>query len=67
MKNGHIRLSEDAHYYSVPYQSCQKGHRVLYANTARLMGILKSAKAKGTILQELKKIERTDLLILDDL
>jgi len=40
---------------------------VLYANTARLMGILKSAKAKGTILQELKKIERTDLLILDDL
>lgn len=27
---------------------------------------LKVAKAKGTILQELKKIERTDLLILDD-
>ena len=30
------------------------------------MEILKSAIAKGTILQELKKIERTDLLILDD-
>ena len=48
------------------YQACQKGHRVLYANTSRLMGALKSAKAKDTILQELKKIERTGLLILDD-
>jgi len=48
------------------YQAYQKGYKVLYANTARLMGTLKSAKAKGTILQELKKIERADLLILDD-
>ena len=48
------------------YQACRKGYRVMYANTARLMGMLKSAKAKGTILYELKKIERTDLLILDD-
>lgn len=31
-----------------------------------MMGQLKIAKAKGNILQELKKIERTDLLILDD-
>ena len=28
--------------------------------------MLKAAKAKGTILQESRKIERTDLLILDD-
>ena len=48
------------------YQACQKGYKVLYTNTARLLGMLKAAKAKGTILQELKKIERTDLLILDD-
>ena len=48
------------------YRPCQKGHRVLYANTARLMAQLKVAKAKGSILQELKKIERTELLILDD-
>ena len=46
------------------YRACQKGMKVLYANTARLM--LKMAKAKGTILQELKKIERADLLVLDD-
>ena len=30
------------------------------------MGLLKSSKAKGTILTELRKIERMDLLILDD-
>ena len=30
------------------------------------MGQLKAAKAKGTILLELKKIERMDILILDD-
>ena len=48
------------------YRACQKGHRVLYANTARLMAQLKVAKAKGSILQELKKIECTELLILDD-
>ena len=48
------------------YRACQKGNRVLYANTARLMAQLKVAKAKGSILQELKKIECTELLILDD-
>ena len=48
------------------YRACQKGMKVLYANTARLIGQLKMAKAKGTILQELKKIERADLLVLDD-
>lgn len=48
------------------YQACQMGYRVLYASTAKLMGQLKLAKAKGTILAELKKIERQDLLILDD-
>ena len=48
------------------YRACQKGMKVLYANTARLMGQLKMAKAKGTILQELKTIERADLLVLDD-
>lgn len=48
------------------YQACQEGYRVMYVNTAKLMGHLKLAKAKGTILAELRRIERTDLLILDD-
>lgn len=51
---------------SLGYEACQKGLKVLYASTNRLMGQLKIAKAKGNIWQESKKIERTDLLILDD-
>jgi DNA replication protein DnaC len=48
------------------YQACQMGYKVLYVSTSKMMGHLKLAKAKGTILAELKKIERQDLLILDD-
>lgn len=48
------------------HRACQKNLRVMYANTARLMGILKTSKASGKILRDLKRIERTDLLILDD-
>jgi DNA replication protein DnaC len=47
-------------------KACQEGYRVLYASTAKLMSQLKIAKVKGTILADLKRIERTDLLILDD-
>ena len=46
--------------------ACQKNYRVIYANTARLMGLLKASKASGKILRDLKRIQRTDLLILDD-
>jgi DNA replication protein DnaC len=47
-------------------KACLDGYRVLYAGTAKLMQQLKYAKAKGTIRTEMKRIERTDLLILDD-
>lgn len=47
-------------------KACIEGFRVLYASTAKLMSSLKIAKVKGTILNELKRIERCDLLILDD-
>jgi len=48
------------------YKACQDGYKVFYANTAKLMSSLKIAKVKGTILGEFKRIERVDLLILDD-
>lgn len=51
---------------AIGYCACQKNLRVIYANTARLMGLLKASKASGKILRDLKRIERTDLLILDD-
>lgn len=49
------------------YEACKEGLRVIYAGAAKLMGTLKVAKAKGTIEPELKKIEKAQLLILDDL
>lgn len=51
---------------AIGHCACQKDYRVIYANTARLLGQLKAAKASGKILRDLKRIERTDLLILDD-
>ena len=51
---------------AIGYCACQKDLRVIYANTARLMGQLKASKASGKILRDLKRIQRTDLLILDD-
>lgn len=48
------------------YHACKNGFRTTYANMARLLGALKVARAKGTIEAELRKIERCQLLILDD-
>lgn len=47
-------------------QACQQGFKVLYANTSRLFTQLKMAKANSSSMRELAKIERQDLLILDD-
>ena len=48
------------------YQACQLGFKVLYANAMRLFAQLKMAKADGSAIKELMKIEKMDLLILDD-
>ena len=51
---------------AIGYQACKAGIRTLYANTSKLLGSLKVAKAKGNLEAELKKSERCPLLILDD-
>jgi DNA replication protein DnaC len=48
------------------YQACLMGHRVVYSNTARLFTRLKLSKVDGTYIKELQKLQRVDLLILDD-
>lgn len=48
------------------YQSCISGYRVMYHNTTKLFSKLKLAKADGSYLKELAKIERHHLVILDD-
>ena len=47
-------------------QACLSGYKVLYTNTTKLMSHLKMAKADGAHLKELSKIEKQDVLILDD-
>lgn len=51
---------------SLGHQACTKGYKVLYVNTDKLMSRLKMAKAGGNYMKEIAKIERQDLLILDD-
>jgi DNA replication protein DnaC len=47
-------------------EACVKGFKVIYYNTAKLFTKLKMAKADGTYTKELARIEKQDLLILDD-
>lgn len=48
------------------YQACIQGYRVMYFNTTKLFSLLKIAKADGSYLKILSKIERQNLIILDD-
>jgi DNA replication protein DnaC len=48
------------------YQACSLGYRVKYYNINKLFGRLKSAKADGSYLKEIDRIEKQDLIILDD-
>jgi DNA replication protein DnaC len=48
------------------YQACINGYKVMYYNTTKLFSILKMAKADGSYLKELAKIEKQQLIILDD-
>lgn len=48
------------------YQGCLLGHKVLYSNAARYFTKLKLTKVDGTYLKELLKLQKIDLLILDD-
>lgn len=48
------------------YQACIEGYRVMYFNTTKLFAKLKMAKADGSYLKEMAKLERQHLIILDD-
>ena len=47
-------------------QACCLGHKVIYQSTPKLLSILKIAKADGSYIKEMTKIEKQSLLILDD-
>lgn len=48
------------------HQACLMDHKVYYENTSRLFKKLKLCKVDGTYIKELKKLQKADLLILDD-
>ncbi len=51
---------------AIGYHACSKGYRVLYCSVPKLFAKLKMAKADGSYIREIAKIERQQLLILDD-
>lgn len=48
------------------HQACQGGHKVFYRNCGKLFDELKIAKADGSYIKDIGKIEKQDLLIMDD-
>lgn len=51
---------------AIGHQACSLGYKVLYDHSSKLFARLKSGKADGTYLKEITKIEKQDLLIIDD-
>jgi DNA replication protein DnaC len=51
---------------AIGHQACMLGYRVFYASTPKLFAKLKMAKADGSYIKEVAKIEKQQLLILDD-
>jgi len=48
------------------HQACHAGYKTLYFNTQKLFSRLKMLKADGSFSREIGRIEKYDLLILDD-
>jgi len=48
------------------YQACAKEYKVLYWSTPKLFTRLKQAKADNSYIKEMMRIEKAELLILDD-
>lgn len=51
---------------AIGHQACSQAYRVLYQHSTKLFARMKIAKADGSYLRELAKIEKQHLLIIDD-
>ena len=51
---------------AIGHQACSLGYKVMYEHTAKLFARLKMGKADGTYLKEITKMEKQELLIIDD-
>lgn len=51
---------------AVGNQACFAGYKAMYTNMSKLIAKLKMVKADGSYLREITRMERVDLLIIDD-
>lgn len=51
---------------AIGHHACQLGYKVLYFNMQKLFQKLRVSKAEGLYVKEMTRIEKQDLLILDD-
>jgi DNA replication protein DnaC len=51
---------------SIGNQACLNGFKVMYSNCIKLFANLKYARADGSYLKEMEKLQKQDLVILDD-
>jgi len=51
---------------AIGHQACSLWYKVLYEHAFKFFARLKNGKADGTYLKEIIKIEKQDLLIIDD-
>ena len=51
---------------AIGHQACHLGYKVMYFNMQKLFQKLRVAKAEGLFIKEMSRIEKQDLLILDD-
>lgn len=51
---------------AIGHQACSLGYKVLYEHSTKLFARMKMAKADGSYLKETTKMEKQDLLIIDD-
>jgi DNA replication protein DnaC len=51
---------------SIGNQACLNGFKVMYSNCMKLFSNLKYARADGSYSKEMEKIQKQDLIILDD-
>lgn len=52
---------------AIAHRGCENGIRTYYASAPKLMNKLKGAKTKGTYDVEIRKMEKSSILVLDDL
>lgn len=48
------------------HQACSLGYKIMYLHSTKLFAKMKMAKADGSYLKELAKMEKQDLILIDD-